>query len=305
MVVDVRGESYHLDKRLKVKWDKLKDGKLAKYDEDRFYIVDGAEGSGKSLFTLQQAAYIDPTILDDEDGKKLPRICFSVQEFLEAIRGTKSTKNHTKVVVFDEAFRGMSSKAALSKNNKLLVECLMEARQNNLVVFIVSPSFYLLELYGAVLRSQALFHVIKEKKTRLRYVRVFSKKQKAKLYQIGVRKGWGYPLKTRTRVRFFNKYPGGSEFEQRYRKKKSKNFGVDIGKTSGEVTSRKEADRFKTERDLLFYLAKHKWDISFTDMSKALKEMGINHNRTAIANCAKEVEVKLAEEAEKAKKEQK
>ena len=284
-VVEVCGATYHMDEKLKVKWDRLRDGRLAKYDEDRFYIVDGAEGSGKSLFTFQNAAYIDPTILDDVGEDKIPRICFSVQEFLTAIRSTKSTKGHTKVVVFDEAFRGMSSKSSLSKNNKLLVECLMEARQNNLVVFIVSPSFYLLEFYGAVLRSQALFHVIKEKKTRRRYVRVFSKKQKAILYQIGVRKGWGYPLKTRFRIRFFNIYPGGPEFEKRYRKKKSDNFGVDSNKSKAEIAYYDKAEEYKRQRDLLFYYIKKYLEFSphvkrktrFTNpkICAALKNLGI------------------------------
>ena len=220
VVVNIRNSSYSMPDNLKNKWDNLKDGKLAKFDEDRFYIVDGTEGSGKSLFTIQQAAYIDETIIDDEKGEILPRICFTSSEFLSAIRNNRSTEKHTKVVIFDEAFRGLSSKAALSKDNKTLVQALMEARQNNLVVFIVSPSFYLLEFYAAVLRSQALFHVIKEKKSRLRYVRIFGKKDKAILYQIGVRKGWGYPRWTKERARFYNIYPGGDEFETKYRKKK-------------------------------------------------------------------------------------
>ena len=209
MTVEVRGVSYYLNEKLKKKWNKFKNGKMAEWDEDRFYIVDGHEGAGKSLFTIQQAAFIDPTILDDENGKVLPRICFSVEEFLDAVKHTKSTRKETKCVIFDEAFRGMSSKTALSSTNKKLVEALMEVRQNNLVVFIVSPSFYLLELYPAVLRSKALFHVVKEKGTRLRYVRIFNYQKKAKLYQAGVRKAWGYPIKTKTKVRFFNKYPGG------------------------------------------------------------------------------------------------
>lgn len=234
------------------RWDKLKDGKLADWDEDRFYITDGHEGSGKSLFTIQQAAYIDPTILDDENGKVLPRICFDVDEFLSAVRNTKSTKSHTKCVVFDEAFRGMSSKSSLSGTNKKIVEALMEVRQNNLVVFIVSPSFYLLELYPAVLRSKALFHVVKEKGTRLRYVRIFNFQKKAKLYQIGVRKAWGYPIKTRTKVRFFNKYPGGDEFEARYRKKK--------------MTSLRDGDK-KTDK-------KHKWKEQRNSAIKALHSAG-------------------------------
>jgi hypothetical protein len=219
-VVEVKGMSYHIGDNLKEKWDNLKDGKLTKYDEDRFYVTDGQEGSGKSLFTIQQAAYIDPTILENEGKKILPRICFTPEEFLYAIRHTKSSANETKVVIFDEAFRGMSSKGSISAVNKKVVQALMEMRQNNLVVFLVSPSFFLLELYPAMMRSKALFHVIKERNSKRRIVRIFGFKSKAQLYQIGLRKGWGYPIRTPNKVNFFNKYPGGDEFEARYRKKK-------------------------------------------------------------------------------------
>lgn len=273
-VVTVRGESYHMDDNLFRRWNKIKNGKLAQYDEDRFYITDGTEGVGKSLFTLQQAAFIDETILDDEKGKLMPRICFSAEEFLKAIRNTRSTKEHTKAVVFDEAFRGLSSKGALSKNNKMIVQALMEARQNNLVVFIVSPSFYLIELYAAVLRSQALFHVVKEKKTRLRYVRIFGKKDKAILYQIGVRKGWGYPRKTRYRARFFNKYPGGAEFEKRYRLKKRKSI------QETDFVQEKE-HKWKEQRNALAFLYK-KTGKSLKKMVDELESLGVHLSKAQL-----------------------
>jgi len=223
-IVDVLGTTYHMDDKLKDTWDKIKDGGLTSADEDRFYIVDGQEGAGKSLFTIQQAAYIDPSILEDENGEVLPRICFSAEDFLKQIRHTKSNSKKTKCVIFDEAFRGMSSKGAISATNKKVVQALMEMRQNNLVVFLVSPSFYLLELYPAMMRSKALFHVVKQKQSTRRYVRIFNFKKKAKLYQIGIRKGWGYPIITKKKVNFFNKYPGGDEFEKKYREKKRKSL---------------------------------------------------------------------------------
>jgi len=264
VVVEVRGQTYHMDNSLQLKWDKLKSGELAKYDEDRFYIVDGAEGSGKSLFTLQQAAYIDETILDDEGKKVVPRICFTAKEFLEAIQNNRSTTEKTKVIIFDEAFRGLSSKSAVSKNNKMLVEALMEARQNNLLVFIVSPSFYLIEFYAAVLRSQALFHVIKERNTRKRYVRVFGKKDKAILYQIGIRKGWGYPRKTKQRVRFFNLYPGGKAFEKKYRKKKRDSLRV-------KEKDSKPTHKWKQQRDIMIKVL-YKQGHSYRKIQEILKK---------------------------------
>lgn len=269
-----------MNQKLIEKWDKIKDGKLSKYDEDRFYIVDGQEGSGKSLFTIQHAAYIDDTILDDEDGKVLPRICFTAEEFLNAIRHTKSTQDRTRVVIFDEAFRGLSSKGALSKNNKMIVQALMEARQNNLCVFIVSPSFYLIEFYAAVLRSAALFHVIKEKKSRKRYVRVFGKKDKAILYQIGVRKGWGYPRKTKLRVRFYNIYPGGDEFEAKYRKKKRDSI-VESGKDD------KPTHKWKQGRNAAIK-ALHNAGFGYEKISEMMKNAGYKVGKSQIGEICKE-----------------
>lgn len=255
-VVEVGGVQYYIHDGLKKKWDKIKDGALAQADEDRAYVADGRERTGKSVFVLQQAAYTDPSILNDEDdgkvlppipfddskdvseimttdkvwlaeatrrykeGTLLPRITFTAKATLRAIRTTKSDKTKTKVIEFDEAFRGMSSKGALSKENKHLTAALMEMGQNNLVLWITSPSFYLLELYPAVLRTNALFHIKKDKKSKRRVFQVFNYNKKAKLYQIGVRKGWGYPMNTKQKGNFFNKYPGGKDFELRYRLKK-------------------------------------------------------------------------------------
>lgn len=275
-IVKVREQKYHMGDGLIKKWNSLKDGKLKKYDEDRFYVADGHEGAGKSLFIIQQAAYIDETILDDEDGKVLPRICFTVNEFLDAVKNTRSTKERTKCVIFDEAFRGMSSKAALGKINKKVVEALMEARQNNLIVFIVSPSFYLLEFYPAVLRSKALFHVVKLKGRTDRYVRIFNYKKKALLYQIGVRKGWGYPLKTKTKVRFFNIYPGGEEFEKRYRKKKRDSF-------SEEDNEQTKEHKWKTQRNAAIQLLKEDGK-TYEEISKLMKEKNAGLGITQIGS---------------------
>jgi len=278
-VVKVKEMQYHMSDLLKPKWDSLKNGKLAKYDEDRFYVTDGQEGSGKSLFTIQQAAYIDPTILEDEKGKVLPRICFTPDEFLHAIRNTKSTKTHTKAIIFDEAFRGMSSKGSISAINKKLVQALMEMRQNNLVVFLVSPSFYLLELYPAMMRSKALFHVVKEKNSKRRYVRVFGFKNKAKLYQIGLRKGWGYPIKTRNRMNFFNKYPGGDEFEQRYRKKKRDSL-------RNEGMQEEKVHKWKKQRNAAIKAMK-KEGKTYEKIKKAISEEGIVMGVTTLHDICK------------------
>jgi len=217
VVVEVGGQQYYINKQVKENWDTLKDGGLIKRDEDRVYIVDGRERTGKSVFAIQQAAYLDPSIIED---KELSRICFTAEEFLSAIRTTESGK----CIIFDEAFRGLSSRSALSKTNRAIVQAMMEMGQKNLIVFIVLPSFFMLDLYVAMLRSNALFHIDRQRESNRRYFKAYNHKKKARLYQNGVKKGWEYNIPTRLKDYFFNRYPGGSAFESLYRAKKKKSL---------------------------------------------------------------------------------
>ena len=190
--------SYHIDKKLRLKWEKLREGKLSKKDEDRCYLIDGRERSGKSVFALQQAKYIDPSF-------DLSRVCFTPDSFLEQIRNAKPGQ----VVVFDEAFRGLSSKGAQSKVNKKIIQALMEVGQRNLIIFIVLPTFFLLEMYAAVLRSNALFHIYKDKRGG-RAFRIYNYNKKSLLYNTGKKKGFSYSFpKVKHTGRFFNIYSIG------------------------------------------------------------------------------------------------
>lgn len=261
VVVEVCGQSYAINKHIKKNWDKIKDGKLAKMDEDRIYVVDGRERSGKSTFTFQQAAYIDPTIITDYKE----RVTYSAQQTLDAIRNTRSDNKHTKVIIWDEAFRGLSSSSGLSKENKTVVQCLMEMGQHNLVLFIVSPSFFLLNKYSAMMRSNTLFHIIKNKSGR-RYYRVFNFNQKALLYNIGLKRGWSYNVPTKFKDGFSGKFPGGDKFKNNYEAWKNKCTMQD---TKEEV----KENKYKPQRDL-----------AITALNKAL-----NGNKKATARALIEV----------------
>lgn len=269
--VEVKGAKYYLNPRLKKIWDNLKDGNLSKLDEDRVYITDGRERTGKSVFTIQQAAYIDPTIIEGD----LPRITFTPKDTLYAIRNTKSNNKATKAIIFDEAFRGMSSKGALSKTNKKITQAMMEMGQNNLVLFIVSPTFFLLELYSAMLRSEALFHIVKEKvlskgyKKKRRFFRAFNYQKKAHLYKVGVRKGWNYNIRTNLRDHFSDIYPGGDEFEKKYRKKKFES----LKKMDDEEKER--VDKYYLKFGLLSRKLKDEFKYPFSSQADYLT--GCNH----------------------------
>jgi hypothetical protein len=276
VVVEVRGNTYYMNPKLKANWDAIKDGKLAIADDDRAYAVDGRERSGKSLFAIQQAAYIDPTLLDDApDGTILPRITFSAEETLKTIRETKSTPTHTRAIVFDEAFRGLSSKSALSKVNKFIVQALQEMGQNNLVLFLVTPSFFMLELYAACHRTRTLFHIVKSKKNKERRMfRVYNEKKKSLLYRMGMKKGHSYCVPTRFKDWFFGKYPGGAEFEKRYRLKKQMSLTQPV-----EVTPQdKRTERYANDRNKYIRSWIHHSKLSVKEFNKVLR--GYGHEMT-------------------------
>ncbi len=248
--------SYHLDKKLLEKWDKIREGKLIKKDEDRVYIVDGRERVGKSVLAIQQAKYIDPSF-------DLSRVCFTPDEFLYAIRNAPKGS----AIIFDEAFRGLSSKASQSKVNKKIVQGLMEMGQRNLTVFIVLPTIFLLEIYPAVLRSEVLFHVYKDKKGVRRW-RLYNFQKKSILWREGKKKGFSYKVpRVKNRGRFFNKY---AIDEKSYRDKKAKSL-----REMGSAQVEDEETKFQQKYYFIVYILKKAMKLSDVKLSKWLSEQGM------------------------------
>lgn len=180
--------------------------KVLKKDWDRVYLIDGNEGSGKSVLALQLAKYLDPTF-------NIDRVTFNGEDFSKAI--DESTKG--QAIVFDEAFNGLASSSATSKMNRFLVRKLMECRQKNLFVFIVLPTFFLLQKYAAVFRSSALFHVFVDKNGNRGRYKVYNHKTKKLLYIKGNKLySYAFPKVFKT-YDFSGKYPID---EEAYRSKK-------------------------------------------------------------------------------------
>ena len=243
MVVTVRDTSYHADKKLLHIWNNNSLEKLKKQNSDRAYIVDGRERIGKTLFTVQQMGIIEPEVFKDTKTF-LSRICFTPEQFNKAARETKNG-----VVVFDEAFRGLSSRSALSRVNKLIIQTLMEMGQNNNIIFIVLPSIFLLDIYPAMLRSDMLFHIQQDRRNRnLRAFKIYNRADKNSIYQMGIRKGWKYSISSKFTGRFYNKFPGGKEFEKAYLNEKLKAF---VGE--GEIEDKWDKMRIKylNQRNIL------------------------------------------------------
>jgi len=226
-------------------------------DLDRVFCVDGREGfGGKSTLTFQLAYAYDKTF-------SLSRICFSSKDFANALRNSKKGQ----AIVFDESFRGLSSKGSISKENKKLVQLLMECRQRNLFIFIVLPSFFLLEKYVAIFRSQALFHCYCSKKSiKRRYFKTYNYNNKKILYIFGKPMMSYYKPKIEKNHRFYAKFPPTINREAYKAKKKAAFQDKDIDEP--------EEHKFKVQRDKLLHIICTKQGLSYPDIAKCLKEEG-------------------------------
>lgn len=274
-----------IDKKLIKIWDGIKDGELERKHEDRVYLVDGREGSGKSFFAIQQAKYIDPTFSAND-------VYFSPEKFLHAIRTAKSGK----VIIFDEAFRGLSSKGTRSKVNRAIVQALMEVRQRSLIIFIVLPTIFLLEIYAACFRSEALFHIYKLKKAagsgeRRRAFKIYNYNKKMQLYLRGKNKyfSYAYPrIKMAKGMFLVNTLDNGDKTPYKtfdlakYRHEKNEAF-----KENGE---KDEIKQDNTQRNICIYILYKQFVNNYAKLSRILTENGYEVTEANLRFVVKEVE---------------
>jgi len=242
-------DEFYIPPPIKFMLDKAKH-KVMNYDWDRVYLIDGGEGSGKSLLGLQLGYYLDPTL-------NLDRITFTGKHFSEAIN--KAEKN--QCIIFDEAFNGLSSSGAASNMNRLIVTKLMECRQKNLFIIIILPTFFLLQKYAAIFRSKALFHVYVTRGGNRGYYRVYNETNKKLLFLSG-QKFYSYSSPyIRKSYRFYGKYPIN---EQEYRKKKLESLQSD--------EKAKKLDAFRGKFGIVAEKLVHDFKMTQVQIIKLLKE---------------------------------
>lgn len=248
---------FYVSEPIKQQLSKAKDCVLDdSLEEDRIYIITGREGTGKSKLAKQLAFHCDPTL-------SLDRVVFSGEDFKRVVRSASIGQ----AVIFDEAFNGLSSKGAISKENKKLITLLQECRQRRLFIFIVLPSFFLLEKYVAIFRSQALFNVLKSKRNpKRRWYKVYNYSKKKLLYI------WGKNLMDYSRPKVLKKHnfyaqepPTINEAE--YKEKKRIAF-----QHKEKVIEKK--DKFKEQRDILIRFMVKRLNLTHQKVSEALEEGG-------------------------------
>ena len=197
-----RTAGYYMNVILQKNLDAAK--KAIRQDWDMVFVIDGAEGAGKSVLAQQIAYYCDPDF-------NINNIVFRPHEFKEAILESKKYQ----AVVYDEAFGGLASRRAMSATNVAIVDMLTEIRQKNLFVIIVLPTFFDLDKYVALWRSRILIHVYADNFERGNF-KFYSYNLKKKLY-VGGKKFYNYNIKKPNfRGAFTNFYPvGADEYKKR------------------------------------------------------------------------------------------
>jgi len=154
-----------------------------KQDWDYFWVVDGEEGSGKSVFAQQIAYYLT-------DGKfSVDNICFTFEEFKKLVVNAKKYD----CIIFDESFRGAASRSSMSSGNKAMLTIVQEMRQKNLFVLLILPSFWELDAYLVRHRSKGVFHVYTGEKKARGFFRFYAKEFITDLYRDSRKFKYRYP----------------------------------------------------------------------------------------------------------------
>lgn len=255
MKVQAGEQELYMDGYLKNNLDLASD--VIKKDWDMVFVVDGLEGSGKSVLAQQMAKYLDPSLSID-------RITFNPSDFRDAILKA----NKYEAVIYDEAYGGLASRQSMSIVNKALVSMMAQIRQKNLYVFVVLPCFFELDKYVGVWRSRALVHVYISDNFERGYFAFYNSSKKKSLYMYG-KKFYEYKVAPNFRGRFVKGYTVN---EEAYREKKMEAL---------TVPDNEYEESYRMQRDSLIRVCSEKgW--THEDIAKSIGR----YSMVSLSRCA-------------------
>lgn len=222
-------------------------------DRDYVMVIDGEEGSGKSVLAMQIAKRLDPSF-------NLKDIVFHSEPFIDRIK--KCPK--FSCILLDEAFNASNARASLTEVNRAMIAVASEMRQRNLFIIMVIPSFFDLDKYFALWRCRCLIHVYFSKDGGRGQYYIFPKTTKKYLYLNG-KKFYDYSKpKSPYPVCRFREYYTVDEVE--YREKKAEAFR--------KRTVSNLAKKWKGQRDALIKELYHTFKVATRDIALKINEWG-------------------------------
>jgi len=237
-------------------------------------ITDGRSGMGKTTISFQIGRYMTPDF-------SLNDVHFTPEEFLEALTHTK--KGDT--VIFDEAML-LSSRATLSKINRMIVVAMSMIRSKNLCIIFNVNSIFDLDRNLALSRADLLLHCYGESLTDKGKFLAFFKggdgRDRIKELYIHGKKYYSYGTpKSNFNAMFSSNFVLD---EDEYEKKKQ--VGVDkfLKGTDRDLTNRYVKQRNillhllrettkKTYQELEELLESHKFRMSFQQIAKICSQI--------------------------------
>lgn len=269
------GITYSVDRKLYNQIIKFNVKELKRTDEYKIFLVCGSGGSGKSAFANQMAALLDENFSSENLG-------FTTAQFKSIILSKPNS-----ALSFDEAYRGISGRNTLGKEQKELLQKFYEIRQLNQVIFLCTPSFFRLDEAIGVEISDGLFYIYKRKtkgskkgaKKRVFY-KYFNKKKKERLYYAAKKGKKNYGL-VHTNFRGVVSTDTYVMPEQEYRKKKIESlYNVEIiGDSKGK--DKKVTDFYKDREARLWGLVVN-LSGSYSKASAQSKTVGIDVTKGTI-----------------------
>lgn len=245
---------YYMNEKLIANLDIMK--KALTRDWDFFLVVDGPEGSGKSVLAMQIGMYMDANL-------KIENICFSPSEFTERVRKSKKYG----CIIYDEAFGGLSSRRSMTMTNHVLVKMFTEIRQRNLSIILVLPSFFDMDKMPAIHRSRALVHVT-AKNFKRGYFNFYSFNRKRSMYLLG-KKTYSYVAKPNFSGRFTNFYVVD---EDEYKKRKYESL-----KIQNELAEEEKAPTYRAS-EVAYFRITNDLNWSKKDYVRAARDLGMSDN---------------------------
>lgn len=146
----VTDKKYFIENKLLEKLDMICD-RVTKQKLDAWIIVDGAEGYGKSNFSVGSAYYC---AYKTKRKFGLDNIFFDIDKFIEYVESTEK-----QVIIWDEAALGGLASGWQNKLQQKLIQLVMTVRKKRHIVFMNIPRFTKLNEYLAIDRTIGLVHV--------------------------------------------------------------------------------------------------------------------------------------------------